>query len=252
MKKLCGFIVAGLCLVGPLTASAVLFDFDSAPLYTSLPIDLTVEGITAHFSACFYNYSIQRADVLGFTPVGFAGRCIYPNTVYLCDLYVAFSRPLTDFSIMYAPEEYGCDDSAIMRVTAYMGGTYVGTNTATADPPGTWPTGTLSFSSAQVFNSVVVHYDAPPACGDWGPIFMADNMNVTAAAVVLLGDLNCDGLVNNFDISPFVLALAATPPNYPEYYAQFPSCNRSLADINGDGRVDNFDITPFVHLLTGH
>ena len=40
----------------------------------------------------------------------------------------------------------------------------------------------LSFSSAQVFNSVVVHYDAPPPTGgDYGPIFMADNMIVTAA-----------------------------------------------------------------------
>ena len=67
-----------------------------------------------------------------------------------------------------------------MRVTAYMNGAFVGTNTATANP-GTWPTATLGFSSAQAFNSVVVHYDAPPPTGgDWGPIFMADNMSVTA------------------------------------------------------------------------
>jgi hypothetical protein len=57
--------------------------------------------------------------------------------------------------------------------------------------------------------------------------------------------------VNNFDITPFVLALTATPPDYPEYYAQFSSCDRNLGDINGDGHVDNFDITPFVRLLTG-
>ncbi len=68
-----------------------------------------------------------------------------------------------------------------MRVTAYMNGVYVGTNTAVADPPGTWPSATLSFSSVQPFNSVVVHYDAPPPTGgDYGVIFMADNMNVTA------------------------------------------------------------------------
>jgi hypothetical protein len=65
------------------------------------------------------------------------------------------------------------------------------------------------------------------------------------------GDLNCDGAVNNFDITPFVKALTATPPDYPEYYALYPDCDRSLGDVNGDGLVNNFDITPFVHLLTG-
>lgn len=65
------------------------------------------------------------------------------------------------------------------------------------------------------------------------------------------GDLNCDGAVNNFDITPFVNALTATPPDYPEYYTAYPNCDRDLADINGDGRVDNFDITPFVALLIG-
>jgi hypothetical protein len=64
------------------------------------------------------------------------------------------------------------------------------------------------------------------------------------------GDLNCDGAVNNFDITPFVLALTATPPDYPEYYAQYGECDHTLADINGDGAVNNFDITPFVELLT--
>jgi hypothetical protein len=65
------------------------------------------------------------------------------------------------------------------------------------------------------------------------------------------GDLNCDGVVNNFDITPFVLALTASPPDYAQYYAQYPNCNHMLADINADGAVNNFDITPFVHLLTG-
>jgi len=61
-----------------------------------------------------------------------------------------------------------------------------------------------------------------------------------------LGDLNCDGVINNFDIDPFVLALTD-----PAGYAQkFPNCNRLLADVNGDGVVDNFDIDPFVKLLT--
>jgi hypothetical protein len=67
----------------------------------------------------------------------------------------------------------------------------------------------------------------------------------------LAGDLNCDGRVDNFDITPFVLALTATPPDYAEYYAVYPTCDIMNGDINGDGSVDNFDITPFVALLTG-
>jgi hypothetical protein len=169
-------------LVGPTAAHAVLFDFDNAPIHTSLPLDLTVGGITAHFSATGQGFSIQPANTMGFTPAGFGGLCIYPNSIYLSDLLVGFSQTLTDFSIMYSPQELGCDDSATMRVTAYMNNTYVGTNTTTAYPPGTWPTGTLTFSSPQGFNRVVVHYDSPPpTCQDYGVIYMADNMIVTAA-----------------------------------------------------------------------
>ncbi len=56
------------------------------------------------------------------------------------DLIVDFSTPLTDFSILYAPEEYACDSSATMRVTAYLNGALVGTATTNAQA-GTWPIG---------------------------------------------------------------------------------------------------------------
>jgi len=61
------------------------------------------------------------------------------------------------------------------------------------------------------------------------------------------GDLNCDGLVDGFDIQPFVLAL--TDPG--GYAAAHPNCDASLADINADSAVDGFDIQPFVELLVG-
>ena len=160
----------------------VTFDFDAAPLGASLPISLTVEGITANFSAnpAYYNFSIQPADVLGFTPTGFAGLCIYPSTIYLCDLLISFDRALSDISIMYAPEEYATDSSCTMRITAYYGDRLVGTNTNTIDPPGTWPTGLLNLTSTEPFTRVVIHYDKVPVTGgDYGPIFMVDNLTVT-------------------------------------------------------------------------
>ncbi len=66
----------------------------------------------------------------------------------------------------------------------------------------------------------------------------------------LLGDVNCDGVVDFGDINPFVLALLAQPPAFSAYYEVYPNCPRHLGDINGDGRVDFGDINPFVELLT--
>jgi hypothetical protein len=166
---------------GRAEAQTVLFDFDTAPLHSPLPISLTVGGITANFTATGQGFSIQRADTMGFTPINFSGFCIYPSSVYLADLHVGFSVTLTEFSILYAPSELDCDSSATLRVTAYLDGAFVGTSTTNAQP-GTWPSETLAFNSTNAFNSVVVHYDQPPVTGgDWGPIFMADNMQVTPA-----------------------------------------------------------------------
>ncbi|NLG43625.1 MAG: hypothetical protein GX547_10295 [Phycisphaerae bacterium] len=64
----------------------------------------------------------------------------------------------------------------------------------------------------------------------------------------LPGDLNCDGVINVFDIDPFVLALT----DEPGYASAFPDCEVMYADINGDGAVNVFDIDPFVELLTGN
>jgi hypothetical protein len=64
---------------------------------------------------------------------------------------------------------------------------------------------------------------------------------------VLLGDMNCDGVLNFGDINPFVLALT----NPAAYAAAFPGCDINHADINGDGYVDFGDINPFVGLMIG-
>lgn len=159
---------------------AATFDFDDAPVHTSLPVFLTSNGLGASVSGTAGNFSIQPANVLGFTPAGFAGLCVYPNSVFPADLVIDFSQTLVDFSIMFCVQEYGCDDTATMRATAYMDGVEVGTATAMAPVPGSWPTGTVSVAVPAGFNRVVVHYDQhPPLCQDYGVIFLADNMTVT-------------------------------------------------------------------------
>ena len=68
-----------------------------------------------------------------------------------------------------------------------------------------------------------------------------------ACVSILRGDVNCDGLVNAFDIDPFVLALS----DPDAYAAAFPECDIAHADVNDDGLVNAFDIDPFVLVLTG-
>jgi hypothetical protein len=164
-----------------LVAQTVLFDFDSIPVHTPFPVSQARYGITANFSATgIYGYSIQDANAMGFTPKGFSGHVIYPNSVYPADLLIKFDKKITDFSIMYACQELGCDDAATMRATAYSNGAFVATGTRIATFPGTWPVDTLRCSFSQGFDSIVVHYDKrPPTCQDYGPIFLADNMQVT-------------------------------------------------------------------------
>jgi hypothetical protein len=59
-------------------------------------------------------------------------------------------------------------------------------------------------------------------------------------------DLNCDGVVDGFDIDPFVLALV----DHAAYEAAYPDCDYLRADINGDGHIDGYDIDPFVYCIT--
>ncbi len=65
--------------------------------------------------------------------------------------------------------------------------------------------------------------------------------------VILVGDLNCDGVVNFDDISPFVVALVGQAA----YEAQYPTCFFVAADANQDGVVNFGDIDGFITLLIG-
>ena len=63
----------------------------------------------------------------------------------------------------------------------------------------------------------------------------------------LVGDMNGDGTVDNFDIGPFELALV----DLAAYLLAYPTVDYTCAgNVNGDGSFDNFDIGPFEILLT--
>ena len=174
----------GLCASGPARAQSVPFNFDNAPPYTPLPVNVTVAGITATLSGTGQSYSIQNVGATPVHPVGFSGNFLYPSGVFAADLLIGYSKVMTSFSIQYALNELGCDDSATVRVTAFMGTTLVGTNTATiANPNGmSYPVGPLACSFPAGFDNVVVHWDKKgPTCQDYGPNMFFDNMVVTPA-----------------------------------------------------------------------
>ena len=62
-------------------------------------------------------------------------------------------------------------------------------------------------------------------------------LNLNATPNVLIGDINLDGVVDFFDISPFIELLSAS-----DFQAE--------ADIDGNGVVDFFDISPFIDILS--
>lgn len=64
----------------------------------------------------------------------------------------------------------------------------------------------------------------------------------------LLADVNGDGLVNAFDIAPFVVALTMSEA---EFVTQHPAWHYWAADCSQDGLVNGCDIEQFVMLLTG-
>jgi hypothetical protein len=102
--------------------------------------------------------------------------------------------------------------------------TMIGTTTTNAQT-GTWPSETLQFTSAQSFNSVVIHYDKPPVTGgDYGPIFLADNMAVIPAPpTIVLADATM--LANG----AFQFSFSNTPTTP---FTVFGSTNLSLAIAN--------------------
>jgi hypothetical protein len=55
-------------------------------------------------------------------------------------------------------------------------------------------------------------------------------------------DVNCDGVVDAFDIEPF-FAVLVNPSVAP--------CAACAGDANGDGVIDAFDIEPFIDCLIG-
>ncbi len=89
----------------------------------------------------------------------------------------------------------------------------------------------------------------PPAanCGSHPVIDMGAYEFRPTPAAKLVGDLNCDGVVDPVDAPAFALAVTGRIP----YYAAYPACRRSNGDTNDDGILDGADVEGFVGLILG-
>ncbi|MBU0640196.1 MAG: S8 family serine peptidase [Planctomycetes bacterium] len=119
----------------------------------------------------------------------------------------------------------------------------------------------ISFLGAGLTETVTWEVQAPglegiyPASVDvlsdsYGEEFVATEATEFKVWDCVIGDLNCDGGINGFDIDPFVLVMSNEAP-YDDYYILYPDCDHRLADVNADGHIDGFDIDEFVVLLGG-
>jgi hypothetical protein len=94
---------------------------------------------------------------------------------------------------------------------------------------------------------------SPTTCSGMGDTYMGDGSTCTPSPCCTgqhQADTNCDGLVNGYDIDPFVLALT-DPEAWQATYQQSGCSFLCVADCNGDGAVNGYDIDPFVGILTG-
>lgn len=100
-------------------------------------------------------------------------------------------------------------------------------------------------TDGQVFRRWVV--DGRPVAGS-EPVLTLDVTGDVqlVAEYLLVGDMNADGVIDEFDVDAFSLALAD-----PQAYAErFPDIDPfTVGDMNADGRLDEADVDPFVRLF---
>ncbi len=87
-----------------------------------------------------------------------------------------------------------------------------------------------------------ISYARGPLSSDANGNGVPDECDAPAGCV---GDMDCDGDVDFFDIDPLVLAFSGEAT----YLATFPNCRWLNGDADGDGDVDFFDIDPFIARL---
>lgn len=81
--------------------------------------------------------------------------------------------------------------------------------------------------------------------GSYGAWDESDALFIVTDPMPLLGDMDCNGTVSPFDITPFLAALF----DPGAYSAAYPYCDVHHADMDQNGTINPFDIQEFLDLL---
>ncbi len=180
-------VLALLALHGVARAQSVTFDFDTGtPVLAvgqNLPIDQSSGGITAHFStpAGSSGMSVQSDISTFFNLPQMPGHYLSPNASTPNVLEITFSAGLTNISLDYATVDYqdNRETPSNIQLSASAGSTVVGSATShAAYSADTYPTGRLSFTSDQPFDTVRIEV---PAQASSLRLFLVDNVTVSAS-----------------------------------------------------------------------
>ncbi|MGD8451285.1 MAG: hypothetical protein PVJ57_05650 [Phycisphaerae bacterium] len=223
-----------------------------------------IAGNSASSGGAIYNWLASYLTLAGCTFVANdapEGRAVSCNAEY----YNITVR-IRDSILVDGPSEIWDDGPAEINVTySDVLGCWPGEGNICADPCFVDPDGPDNDLLTGEDNDYHLRPDSPcidagdpnggwppaPATDDDGQLRIWDgnsngmpriDMGIDEYGSFVPGDLNCDRRLNNFDISPFILAMS----DPPTYEMTFPRCAVALADLNGDGTVNNFDISPFV------
>ncbi len=102
----------------------------------------------------------------------------------------------------------------------------------------------INLDDADAFTVTVTFDDEIATWGNAGKLFVDDLYLGEAGPAFCLGDADCDGDVDFFDIDPFVAKLGC-----PGGAGCDAPCVWQNSDVDADGDVDFFDIDPFVARL---
>ena len=153
------------------------------------------------------------------------------------------------------PSEYGVGQSATVVAGVGQSGTPQVIASGSFQAPGLPGTYTIQLENAVA--NVLDNVSPAPVPPAYWPVSSAD-VNVSGATFsftvvgTVLGDLNCDGVLNTADIPHFVEAILDSAIYAADHDGSpYPPCQRSHADLNGDTREDGLDIQSFVDALLG-
>ncbi|MFH1746781.1 MAG: hypothetical protein ABIG44_07020 [Planctomycetota bacterium] len=78
-------------------------------------------------------------------------------------------------------------------------------------------------------------------------IYNADKMAYPLEILTPVGDMNCDGAIDSYDIDGFICAVSPAC----DYEDMYPTCDRQLADCNNDSAINAYDIDWFIDIMSG-